>query len=38
LVSKASIAGLLGGWRLLVRLALLFAVPMLGGAALLVWL
>ena len=36
LVSKASIAGLLGGWRLLVRIALLFGIPMLGGAALLV--
>ena len=35
LVSKASIAGLLGGWRLLVRIALLFSIPMLGGAALL---
>ena len=38
LVSKAGIAGLLGGWRLLVRIALLFAIPMLGGAALLVLL
>ena len=35
LVSKASIAGLLGGWRLLGQIALLFAIPMLGGAALL---
>jgi uncharacterized membrane protein (DUF4010 family) len=35
LVSKAGIAGLLGGWRFLARIALLFAVPMLGGAALL---
>ena len=35
LVSKAAIAGLLGGWRLLARIALLFAIPMLGGAALL---
>ena len=34
-VSKASIAGLLGGWRLFASVALLFAVPMLGGAALL---
>ena len=33
LVSKAGIAGLLGGWRLLGRIALLFAIPMLGGAA-----
>jgi len=38
LVSKAGIAGLLGGRRLLARIALLFAVPMLGGAVLLVWL
>ena len=38
LVSKAGIAGLLGGWRLLARIALLFAIPMLGGAALLVLL
>lgn len=37
LISKASIAGLLGGWRLLVRISLLFAIPMLGGAVLL-WL
>ena len=36
LISKAGIAGLLGGWRLLGRIALLFTVPMLGGAALLV--
>lgn len=35
LVSKTGIAGLLGGWRLLVRIALLFAIPMLGGVALL---
>jgi len=34
-VSKAAIAGLLGGWRLLGELTLLFAIPMLGGAALL---
>jgi uncharacterized membrane protein (DUF4010 family) len=38
LVSKAGIAGLLGGRRLLARIALLFAIPMLGGAVLLVWL
>jgi uncharacterized membrane protein (DUF4010 family) len=37
LISKAGIAGLLGGWRFLVRIALWFAVPMLGGAALLAW-
>ena len=35
LVSKAGIAGLLGGWRLLGQITLLFAIPMLGGAALL---
>ena len=35
LISKAGIAGLLGGWRLLARVAFLFAVPMLGGAVLL---
>ncbi|MEN6450823.1 MAG: MgtC/SapB family protein [Thermoguttaceae bacterium] len=35
LVSKAAIAGLLGGWRLLGRITLLFMIPMLGGAALL---
>jgi uncharacterized membrane protein (DUF4010 family) len=38
LVSKAGIAGLLGGWRFFCRITLLFAVPMLGGAALLAWL
>ena len=37
LISKAGIAGLLGGWRLLIRISLLFAIPMFGGAALL-WL
>ena len=35
LVSKAAIAGLLGGRQLLIRILFLFAVPMLGGAALL---
>jgi uncharacterized membrane protein (DUF4010 family) len=35
LVSKAAIAGLLGGWRFLVRIVLLFAVPMLGGIVML---
>ena len=35
LVSKACIAGLLGGWQFLLRIASLFAVPMLGGAVLL---
>ena len=37
LVSKAAIAGLLGGWRLLVRIAILFAIPATGGIAML-WL
>jgi len=38
LFSKAAIAGLLGGWRLLLRVALLFAIPAIGGAAmLLLW-
>jgi uncharacterized membrane protein (DUF4010 family) len=35
LVSKAGIAGLLGGRHLLGQIALLFAIPMLGGAVLL---
>ena len=35
LVTKTGIAGLLGGWRLLGEIAMLFAIPMLGGAALL---
>ena len=34
MVSKASLAGILGGWRLWLRVALLFAIPMAGGAAL----
>jgi uncharacterized membrane protein (DUF4010 family) len=38
LISKASIAGLLGGGRFLARMALCFAIPMLGGAALLAWM
>jgi uncharacterized membrane protein (DUF4010 family) len=37
LVSKACIAGLLGGWRLLAGIALLFAIPAIGGAAMLVF-
>jgi uncharacterized membrane protein (DUF4010 family) len=37
LVSKAAIAGLLGGARLLIRISLLFAIPMLGGIAMLMW-
>ena len=35
MVSKAVLAGLLGGWRLLVEMTLLFAIPMAGGAAML---
>ncbi len=38
LISKAGIAGMLGGWRFLAQIALWFAIPMLGGAALLVLL
>jgi uncharacterized membrane protein (DUF4010 family) len=38
LVSKTAIAGLLGGWRLLARIAILFAIPAIGGIAMLVWL
>lgn len=36
LVFKAAMAAALGGWRLLAYLALLFAVPLLGGAAMVV--
>ncbi len=35
--SKTLLAGLLGGWRLLIEMALLFALPMAGGAAMLAW-
>ncbi|MCE5268573.1 MAG: MgtC/SapB family protein [Planctomycetaceae bacterium] len=35
LVSKAGIAGLLGGWGLLGRIVLLFTIPLVGGLALL---
>ena len=38
LVSKAGIAGLLGGWRLLARIAALFAIPAAGGIAMLLLL
>jgi uncharacterized membrane protein (DUF4010 family) len=31
LVSKAIIAGILGGWRLLVWISVLFAIPAIGG-------
>jgi hypothetical protein len=36
LVSKTVLAGILGGWRLGLRVALAFALPMAGGTALLV--
>ena len=36
LVSKAGIAGLLGGRRLLAQIGLLFAIPMIGGIVMLV--
>lgn len=38
LISKACIAGLLGGWRMLRPIALLFAFPLLAGLAILLWL
>jgi uncharacterized membrane protein (DUF4010 family) len=38
LVSKSAIAGLLGGWRLMARIAALFAIPAIGGIALLLLL
>lgn len=34
---KSGLAGMLGGWRLLVRIAILFAIPAIGGAALLLF-
>lgn len=37
MVSKTALAGLLGGWRLLVRLAILFSIPLVGGVMLLGW-
>ena len=33
MVSKTVLAGLLGGWRLLGEMVLLFAIAMAGGAA-----
>jgi len=38
LVSKAAIAGLLGGWRLSARIAAMFAIPAIGGIAMLLLL
>jgi hypothetical protein len=35
LVSKSAIAGLLGGWRLMARVAMLFAISAIGGIVLL---
>lgn len=35
LVSKAGLAGLLGGWRLLARVLPLFLIPLAGGVAML---
>jgi len=37
LAFKSGVAGTLGGWRLLVRIAILFAIPAIGGAALLLF-
>jgi uncharacterized membrane protein (DUF4010 family) len=37
LVSKSAIAGILGGWRLMVRIAIMFAVSAVAGAAMLLW-
>jgi uncharacterized membrane protein (DUF4010 family) len=37
MAAKTVLGGLLGGWRLLGRLALLFLLPLAGGAALLAW-
>ena len=31
LLSKTAIAGMLGGWRLMARIALLFTIPAIGG-------
>jgi uncharacterized membrane protein (DUF4010 family) len=38
LVSKSAIAGLLGGWRLMARIAILFAIPAIGGIVVLLLL
>ena len=38
MVSKATIAGLLGGWGLFWRIAILFAIPLAGGTAILILL
>jgi uncharacterized membrane protein (DUF4010 family) len=35
MVSKAALAGILGGWRLLVAITCLFLVPLAGAAAML---
>jgi uncharacterized membrane protein (DUF4010 family) len=38
MLSKAMIAGLLGGWGLLRQILVLFAIPLAGGAAILILL
>jgi uncharacterized membrane protein (DUF4010 family) len=38
MVSKSMLAGLLGGWRFFVQITILFAIPLAGGAAILVLL
>jgi uncharacterized membrane protein (DUF4010 family) len=38
MVSKTMIAGLLGGWGLLKQIIILFAIPLAGGTAILLWL
>ena len=37
MVSKTIIAGVIGGWSMFRPIALLFAIPLIGGAALLAW-
>jgi len=37
LAFKSGLAGMLGGWRLVVRILILFAIPAIGGAALLMF-
>ena len=38
MVSKSMIAGLLGGWGLLRQIVVLFAIPLAGGAAILIFM
>lgn len=35
MISKAALAGILGGWRLLIEMILLFSIPVAGGTAVL---